>query len=434
MQNGGLFDHLGGGFFRYCVDAEWTIPHFEKMLYDNAALLALYSDAARLYARHDYANTARQTAEWLLREMQSAEGGFFTALDADSEHGEGDFYVWDHVTMQQALPADLSDLAQRAYGLDAPANFEGRWHLQRRVSFDALAAQTQVPAQFIPWQLEQVREQLFNARQQRTYPHRDDKQLCAWNALAASGFFAAFRALNDERYAHEADRALQFIADKLWRDQRLHASYSEGVAEFDATLDDYAHLLNALIDSLQWRFDHNRFNWAIAIAEQLLSRFADQENGGFYFTAADADHVLQRSRPFSDDATASGNGIAALALQRLGLFAGELRYLDSARDTLRASWSEISEIAYSCATLLRVLDDYLLPPDIIVVVGDTVAMLPFRRRLQAYDAKTLVFYLDRNDNIPAALQQKYPAPPKDAWAYRCKQGVCYAPVMDVEQL
>lgn len=434
MQQGGLFDHLGGGFFRYCVDAEWQIPHFEKMLYDNAALLTLYSDAARLYSRHDYAATARLTADWLLREMQSSQGGFFSALDADSEHGEGDYYLWDAAAIQKALPKELSELALRAYGLDQPANFEDRWHLQRRASLNELAGATSIPLTAIPWQLEQARAQLLLARQTRVYPHRDDKQLLAWNALAVSAFIAAHRALNDDKYAQAAEQTLAFIECHLLNDGDLFASFSQGVAEFNACLEDYANYLNALLDSLQWRFSCARLNLAMKIAQRLLEQFQDAEQGGFFHTAHKAEKLLQRSRPFADEASASGNGMAALALQRLGLFLGDLNYVDSAEHTLRAAWAEINEIPYACATLLRALDDYLLPPEVIVVVGNTLALLPFRQRLQAYDAKTMVFYLDTSDDIPVRLIQKYPPPPKDAWAYRCKQGVCYAPISDVESL
>jgi uncharacterized protein YyaL (SSP411 family) len=183
---------------------------------------------------------------------------------------------------------------------------------------------------------------------------------------------------------------------------------------------------------VQWRFSAKRLGLAEKIAQRLLAQFYDSEHGGFFHTAHDGEKLIQRARPFADEATASGNGIAAIALQRLGLFLGEGDYLQSAEQTLRAAWNELNEIPYSCATLLRALDDYLLPPELIVVVGDTISLLPFRQRLQAYEAKTMVFYLDTLTAIPQRLLEKYPPPKKDAWAYRCKLGVCYAPINDVD--
>src|SRR5277367_4086092 len=301
MGEGGIYDQLGGGFARYSVDGRWTIPHFEKMLYDNGQLLCEYSRAALATGEALFARVAGETADWVLREMRSPQGGFYSSLDADSEGHEGKFYVWTRAEIQGLLTPQEYAAFSRRFGLNLNANFEGEWHLHIVESIDDIAAALGESARAVAELIEEARAKLKTARDGRVWPARDEKILTAWNALTIKGLSVAARVLNRPDLADAATAAVDFIRRTLWRDGRLLATYKDGRAHLPAYLDDYAFLADALLELLQTRWRSSDLQFARQLTEVLLSQFEDPQNGGFFFTAADHEQLIHRSKTFSDD-------------------------------------------------------------------------------------------------------------------------------------
>jgi hypothetical protein len=370
MALSGLRDHLDGGFFRYCVDATWTIPHFEKMLYDNAMLLPLYAEGARRWDDGTLRAAAEGIADWLERAMRQPSGGYAASIDADAEGEEGGFHVWRDDEIGDALEGTALQLFRRAYGLDQPANFEGRaWHLQRREGVAELTAEFGLSAADVEAKLEAARMALHTAREARVHPTLDDKRLTSWNALLAGGLVRAGRALGREDWLDRAEDIFSFIRRELWSGHSLLAVYNAGAARFAAYLDDYAWLLRALLDCLQVRWNRAWLDFAIELAEALLQRFEDPQHGGFFFSDAAVEVPITRSMIFQDDATPSGNGIAALALNRLARLLGEPRYGEAAERCLRRAMPRIGESPLAHAAMLLALRDAATPPPQLVITG-----------------------------------------------------------------
>ncbi len=427
MALGGIFDQLGGGFCRYSVDDLWMIPHFEKMLYDNGPLLALYSDAWLATGESLFRRTAAATANWVIREMQSPRGGYYSTLDADSEGHEGKFYVWDRAEVRSLLRDEQYRLLARRYGLDRPANFEGRWHLHTYVDPQDLAPEAETP-------IEEARRTLLAARERRVRPGRDEKILTAWNALMIKGMARAARIFGEPAWLSSAEQALRFLREQLWGDGRLLATHKDGRSHLDAYLDDYAFLLDALIELLQTRWRSEDLALAQELAEVLLIHFEDPDAGGFFFTADDHERLIHRPKPFGDDSTPSGNGIAAQALQRLGYLLGETRYLAAAEHTLRCSWEAIGQLPYAHPSLLIALQEHLDPPEILILRGEATEIEGWRAMAaQRFAPQRLIFTIPADAaGLPEAIAAK--APQGRAVAYLCRGNVCAAPLTDVAKL
>ncbi|MGH8306484.1 MAG: thioredoxin domain-containing protein, partial [Steroidobacteraceae bacterium] len=374
MGEGGINDQLGGGFCRYSVDEKWLIPHFEKMLYDNGALLAVYANSALASADAFHAEVALETAGWALREMQSPQGGFYSSLDADSEGHEGKFYVWDREEVRRALSSEELAVFAPRFGLDEPPGFEGRWHLHVTASREEIATSLKRTPGEVAALLATARVKLLAIRAQRVRPARDEKILTSWNALMIRGLAIAARTLARDELAESAARALDFIRATLWRDGRLLATCKDGRAHLNAYLDDYAYLADAVLELQQVRFRGDELEFARALLEVLLTRFEDREAGGFYFTSDDHETLIHRSKTFMDDATPAGNGIAALALQRFGHLFGEPRYLAAAERTLRAAWLALSRYPQSHVSLVIALEELLHPPQLVILRGEPQAI------------------------------------------------------------
>jgi hypothetical protein len=434
MCNGGVYDQLGGGFYRYSVDAYWMIPHFEKMLYDNGPLLGLCAETAAATGDPLFARAARETADWVIREMQAPEGGYFSTLDADSEGEEGKFYAWDRDEVGRILdPEDYPLLAAR-YGLDQTPNFEGRWHLHGFAGIDALAEGNAQTPEEITTRLDAARRRLFEARERRVRPGRDEKILTAWNALMIKGMARAARHLGEPDWQASAERALAFIRAELWRDGRLLATYKDGRARLAGYLDDYAFLLDALLELLQLRWSESDLALARDLAEVLLDHFQDHEHGGFFFTADDHERLVQRPKAPADEATPSGSGVAALALNRLGHLLGEPRYLVAAERTLRDAAATMTQAPGSHCTLLSALEEHLDPPQIVILRGAEPQLGAWRRRVATPYAPRRLSLAIPNDaeGLPEMLATK--APRGDAVAYICTGTTCSAPVDSLEDL
>jgi uncharacterized protein len=436
MAAGGIHDHVGGGFCRYSVDAEWTIPHFEKMLYDNAALLALYADAWRATGEAAFARAARGIAAWVLRDMRSPEGAFYSSVDADSEHEEGKFYVWTPAAAEALLSPEEWTIARRHWGLDGPPNFEHTaWHLRIAVPLAGVADELGIGLDAAQARLESARGKLFAARERRVRPGRDDKVLTGWNALMVGALARAARVFDEVQWRNAAQRAADFVRASLWRDAKLLTTYKDGRAHLNAYLDDHAYLLAALIELMQTQFRKQDLDWAIAIAEALLRRFEDTANGGFFFTSHDHEALIHRPKPAHDNATPAGNGIAAQALLTLGHWLGEPRYVAAAERTLRAFAGELGERPAGVASLLVGLEDALAPPNTVLLRGDPATCASWLRRLeQAYRPRVRALDLSREPDLPGALSRPHEGAAAGATAWVCTASSCLPPIHALDAL
>ncbi|MDN5870943.1 MAG: thioredoxin domain-containing protein [Nitrococcus sp.] len=367
MALGGIYDQIGGGFARYSVDNYWIIPHFEKMLYDNGQLLALYADAWQATGEKLFRRVAYETAEWALREMRHPDGAFYASLDADSEGGEGAFYLWTPDEIRNVLPAEEAELVLARCGIDKHPNFEGRWHLYVRLSFTDLVKNLRRPREELVALWQSARTRLREAREQRSPPPRDEKILTSWNALMVIGLARAARRFGNTAFTAAGEQTLQFLHSNLWRDGRLLAVWKDGRADLQAYLDDHAYLLAALLEQLQARWNPRWLQWARAIADLLVERFEDKANGGLYFTADDHEPLVQRPRPLADDACPSGNAIAALALARLGHLLAEPRYLDAAERTVQTGAGAMKAMPHGHCALITALEEQLTPVETVLI-------------------------------------------------------------------
>jgi hypothetical protein len=423
MCEGGIYDQLGGGFCRYSTDARWTIPHFEKMLYDNGPLLGLLADGWVLTGEQAFARCAAETAAWVMREMQSPEGGYYSSLDADSEHEEGKFYVWRREEIASLLtPAEYA-IAAAHYGLEQPPNFENqRWHLRVNgpIGDENL--------------LREAKRKLFEAREKRVRPGRDDKILVSWNALAIRGMAHAGRVLGHPQWIASARRALDFVRTAMWRDGRLLATYKDARAHLKAYLDDYAFLLAAVLELLQARFDAADLGFARSLADVLLEQFEDADAGGFFFTASDHEQLVHRPKPPHDNATPSGNAVAAWGLGRLAAIAGEERYARAAERTLELFYPQMRDYPAGFAAMAIALDEALQPPRTLILRGRPEA-LPAWQEALAREFLPDVTTLAVPDGLAGlgAVLDKPPRPePVNAWL--CRGVTCLAPMSDLVHL
>jgi uncharacterized protein YyaL (SSP411 family) len=432
MAQGGMNDQLGGGFCRYSVDERWMIPHFEKMLYDNGALLALYAEAHAATGNPLFKRTCEQTAAWVMREMQSTEGGYCSSLDADSEGEEGRFYVWTPEEVESLLTEEEYRLCARHFGLDKQPNFEGKWHLHVYRSREQLAQDFSLETGEVDRLITQACIKLLAAREQRVRPGRDDKVLTAWNGLMIRGMAMAGRLLERTEWIESAERAVDFIHEQLWRDGRLLATYKDGRAHLNAYLDDYVYLIDALLELLQARWRDRDLLFAIELAEVVLDHFQDPV-GGFFFTSDDHEALIQRPKPNHDDATPSGNGIAAKVLARLGHLLGETAYLDAADHTLKALWPGIEQMPHGHASLLVALEESLNPAQTVILRGEGDPMAAWQRRLNSvYAPRRLALVIAESEHVlPGVLSER--TPQGEVLAYICTGLSCSAPVTDFNE-
>ena len=425
MCEGGIYDQLGGGFSRYSVDAQWMIPHFEKMLYDNGPLLSLLADAWLVTGERLYARCAEETAGWIMREMQSPEGGYYSSLDADSEHEEGKFYVWSRDEAQAALTGEEYAVLSPHFGLDQPPNFENRhWHLH-------VARPVEPGKEGI---LERAKQKLFAARAKRVRPGRDEKVLVSWNALAIRGMAHAGRVFGREPWIASARRALEFIRSRMWRDGRLLATSKDGHAHLAAYLDDYAYLMAALIELLQSEFSLQDLEFAEQLAEVLLAQFEDAEGGGFFFTARDHEALIHRPKPGYDNATPSGNAVAAWGLGRLAGLTGEQRYAAAAERTLELFYPMMRDSPAGYGAMTIALDEHLQPPGVLVLRGKPEPLAGWQAELarEFLPDTTVLAIADSMSGLPPALDK--PARPEPVNGWLCRGVNCLLPISDLVDL
>ena len=433
MCGGGLYDHVGGGFSRYSVDAMWMIPHFEKMLYDNGPLLSVAAELHQISGDAAFARAARETAAWVMREMQSPEGGFYSTLDADSEGEEGKFYVWTPDEVRGLVSEDEYAALASRFGLDRAPNFEGsHWHLHAFREVSDVARDVGATETETAQRIDRALAALFEARSPRIRPGRDEKVITSWNGLMVKGMATAGRILGDPELIASAERAVEFIRGAMWSDGRLHATYKDGRARFNGYLDDYASLADGLLALLASRWSARDLEFAIALADAMLEHFEDREHGGFFFTADDHERLIHRPKPMTDDSTPSGNGVAATVLARLGHLLGDTRYLAAAERVLHAAREGLERFPHAHTTLLVALEEFLDPPQIVVIRAAPGELETWRARATAgYAPRRLVVSIpDDASDLPALLAERVPR--GSPVAYVCEGHTCDAPITEFD--
>lgn len=432
MALGGFQDQLSGGFFRYSTDEQWMIPHFEKMLYDNAQLTYLYTQAYLISQQPLYKQTALKTGYWITQQMQSSEGGYYSALDADTDGIEGKTYVWQAQQLKSLLTDSEYTVYEKKYNLSTAANFEEYYHLHSEILNHDLAVQLNLNLAQLEQLLESARLKLLTQRDSRPQPQLDHKILCSWNALMIRAMSFTGKHLNNKDFIHSAFKAADFIKQTLWKEQRLMASYNNGNAQLNAYLDDYAYLLQALIELLQARWSKPHYLWAIEIADSLLAFFEDDKEGGFFFTSHDHEQLLYRSKTFSDDAMPNGNSIAATALIQLAALTGDSRYLDCAENTIRCCYSALNEQAITHCSLLHALELYLSDCMVIVLRGKPKDLNDWQLEYNKYYfPRGICLSIEQNSALPEQFIDKKIT--GKASAYICEGQQCLPVISDFSE-
>ena len=414
MASGGMYDQVGGGFARYSVDERWLVPHFEKMLYDNGLLARAYLHGWQVTGDELFRSVCCQTLDWALREMRGPEGGFLSALDADSEGEEGKFYVWTVEELREVAGED----AVRWFGATEQGNFEGRNILVRGGDAD-------------PPGLEEWRRVLYERRAQRVWPGIDDKRLTAWNALMVSALADAGAVLERDDYLDAARASADFILREL-RDteDRLLRTYKDGQAKLNAYLEDHAFLLEALLVLYESTFEPRWFTAARELADTMIERFADDENGGFFETSTDHEQLVARRKDLEDHPIPSGNSSAALGLLRLAALTGEHEYERRGVSVLRLLHGVAPRHPQAFGHLLQAMDFHLSPSREVALVGDDLR--PLERVVRDAFRPHVVLAGGERDGVPL-LQGREPVDGRAA-AYVCERFACKAPVTEPSEL
>ncbi|HEV7399307.1 MAG TPA: thioredoxin domain-containing protein [Solirubrobacterales bacterium] len=435
MLAGGIYDQIGGGFARYTVDANWLVPHFEKMLYDNALLARAYLHGWQAFGHERYRRACEETLDWALREMRGPEGGFYSALDADSEGEEGRFYIWTPEQIRDALAAEMPDpnciefSAQQTdnlmqfYGVSEGGNFEGRniLHLDGGVDVDE------------PEGLDAMRQALYVARAKRVWPGLDDKRLTAWNALMISALADAGAVLEREDYLDAARACAEFIWEQM-RDSEgnLLRTYKDGDAHLNAYLEDHAFLLEALLTLYEATFEPKWFERAQKLADTMIARFADEERGGFFSTSDDHEALIARRKEIGDHPIPSGNSAAALGLLRLSALTGERSYRTHAESVFRLFVKPASQHPEAFAHLLRAIDFHLSPTKEVALIGEDLTDLARVVRSKHRPHLVLAGGPEGTDGPP--LLRDRPTIDRSPTAYVCQSFTCEQPVTEVPAL
>ena len=369
MAYGGMYDQLGGGFHRYSTDDRWLVPHFEKMLYDNALLATAYLEAVQLTGRQEYRRVARETLDWAIGDMQSPAGGYYSTLDADSEGKEGKFYVWQLEEIQTLLGAQTAAFCA-VYDVTAGGNWEGTSILNLSKPAAEFSDALGIDPETLESSLAASRSVLLQVRNRRVHPGLDDKILTDWNGLMIAAMARGYRVLGEERFLESARRAAAFALGTMTVDGRLMHSHRDGRTHLLAYIDDHANLLWGLIELFEATFELEWLRRARALADRMIELFWDGDAGCFFFAGADHEELIARMKPGHDGATPSGNAVAANALLRLQALTGDDSYGQRGLDVLHAFHDQMKAAPSSFAHMIAAVDYYLRSPREIVLIGD----------------------------------------------------------------
>ncbi|MFC1902922.1 thioredoxin domain-containing protein [Chloroflexota bacterium] len=448
MRYGGIYDHIGFGFHRYSTDQQWLVPHFEKMLYDQALLAIAYTEAYQVTKKTEYAETAREIFTYVMRDMTSPEGAFYSAEDADIEGEEGKFYLWTNDEIQKVLSQERVDLAARLFSITADGNFAdevsgrklGRNILHLTRSVDEFASELSMSALELRARIDEIRWELFGYREKRVHPHKDDKILTDWNGLMIAALAKGAQVFNEPSYAVAAKQAADFILKNVRTSEgRLLHRYRGGEAALTANVDDYVFLIYGLLELYEATFEMHYLETALGLDEDLIQHFWDNDNGGFYFAADDGERLLVRQKEIYDGAVPSGNSVAMLNLLRLGRLTTSSDFGEKAVKIGRAFNGNVSQTP-SAYTQLMVAIDFAVGPSCEVVItggsqsNDTIQMLD---AIRGVFVPNKIVILHPTDQMPCSIDdiapfiKNYASIDGKATAYVCHNYNCHLPTTDI---
>ncbi|HEX7063635.1 MAG TPA: thioredoxin domain-containing protein [Bacillales bacterium] len=429
MADGGIYDHIGQGFSRYSVDEKWLVPHFEKMLYDQAMLAIAYTEAYQVTKLDRYRTVAKEILNYVSREMRDPEGGFYSAEDADSEGEEGKFYLWTKDEILDVLGQDEGERFCEVYDITEEGNFEGK-NIPNLIGMDLSEEHRK--------SLEQARKELFEAREKRVHPHKDDKILTSWNGLMAAAFAKAGKVFGDDRYIRIAEDAVNFIEKTLTEDDRLMARFRDGEVKHRGFIDDYANLLWAYIELYESRLDVDYLKRAVNLADKLVNLFWDTEDGGFYFYGNDSESLITRPKELYDAAVPSGNSVAALQLLRLSKLTGQTELEDKVSEMFEVFSDEASYYPSGFAYFLQSLLMTQMAGKEVVILGEKEDQ-NYRRLIGVLQQEFLpeVTYLasdNVNELVQAASFTSGFTAQDETTVYVCENFSCQRPTTNVEDV
>ncbi len=440
MANGGIYDQLGGGFARYSVDEYWLVPHFEKMLYDNALLARLYLEAYEATGDGFYRRIAEETLDYVMRDMTDPEGGFYSAEDADSEGVEGKFYVWTPEEIEGILEPEDAKLAERFWDVTERGNFEGKNILNVPRSPEAVAAEFGLSTEELWRRIVAIRERLLAEREKRVRPGRDEKVLAAWNGLMLRAFALAASVTGREEYRRVAKKNAAFLLEKLMLDGRLRRSYKDGQARFNGYLEDYACVADGLVALYEATFETRWLREAGALADAILDLFWEEAEGAFYDTAADHEELVTRPRDVYDNATPSGNSVAVDILLKLSVLLDREDYREKAEAVLENLSGGIARISGGFGRLLSALDFYLSTSYEVAIIGDREASGTKELLETVYSSylpnKIVAGRSEGDEEATRLVPLLADRPMRDgrATAYVCENYACQSPTTEAAEL
>ena len=438
MARGGLFDHLGGGFFRYAKDRQWRSPHFEKVLYDNAQLLNVYSHALKLGGDALFEDALSSTLGWLIREMRHASGGFFASQDGDSLGQRGRHYLWRREQAKKLLDDDAYLLIETLYALDKPASAENHWILHRRDSYRSVIERLSMDEGNANTLLKRAREVLLTSRSERTPPITDKKVLSGWNGLLMAGLCSAAEALADETWLDTAQEIADFLRENCWDGKSLSVCWQDGHLQPQGFMDDYANVLHGLVTLLSHRWRETDAAFAVALADAAMALFYDVENGGFYFTAANQPDLIFNPKPSFDEALPPGNATLANALLHLGQVLGNATYLDAATNTLRWARAAMERYPANHCSFISALQSSVAQDQTVILRGPEIEMQHWRQTLcQGYQPWLHIYCLpyDLRGPVPNYLPGLVSAATRSqVSAFVFEDGRTSAAINDLEEL
>jgi len=439
MAQGGIYDHLGGGFHRYSVDAKWLVPHFEKMLYDNTQLVRIYAQAYTVTREPLFKAVVEETVTYLLREMLDSTGGFYSTQDADTEGEEGKFFVWTPQEINRLVGEEQGEIFSRIYDVSEQGNFETKNILHPILTVEQASKFFRKERSEIETIIAQVKQKLFSEREKRIKPFRDEKIITAWNGLTLSGLAEAIKILDQPSYIEVARRTVRFIFSKMFRDGFLLHTYKDGRAKLLGYLDDYAFLIVGLLDLFEATFERALLERAIQLTEVMLREFSDERDGGFFYTGKSHEPLISRAKPVFDASIPSGNAMATQALLRLYHITGNDDYRGRAEQVLRSYYEPMASQPFGFAHMLCALDLFVNPPKEIVVVGeqDDPQTRALVRQIQAFYLPNKILQLISPktplESVSPLLQGKSQVDGKPT-AYVCWNFTCSAPVTSEAEL
>ncbi|HLR63370.1 MAG TPA: thioredoxin domain-containing protein, partial [Lentibacillus sp.] len=434
MAKGGIYDHVGFGFARYSTDEKWLVPHFEKMLYDNALLLIAYIECYQVTNNPLYKEVSEQIITFVMREMHSSEGGFKSAIDADSEGVEGKYYVWDYDEVFNILGEQRGDLYTSAYGITPDGNFEGK-NIPNLLDSDleAIAKNHNMSVSELHRELNEARKQLLSAREKRVYPHVDDKILTSWNAMMIAALAKAGKVFTEPKYIETAENSVQFIEQNLIQEGRMMARYRDGEIKYNGYLDDYAFMLWTYTELYETTFSLKYLKQAKTLANDMIDLFWDNDQGGFFFNGHDSEELLSREKEVYDGALPAGNGVAAVMLAKIGYLTGETVYLDKLEEMFYTFHDDINSAPVAGIHFIQSLLLMENPTKEVVVLGEPNSFTAELQREFFPDVTLLVG--DNADTLAesAPFVSDYKQLDDQMTIYVCENFACHQPTTDTEK-